>query len=94
VEEFLDQDLSNVLVSRQGEIFLGSWKLGSPSKREIRKIGHPKSSSTFIQACPGQKILCAGDRISLSHVLPPLPPVDKVVGSTFRSIWVAATLLV
>jgi hypothetical protein len=37
VEDFLDQDLSNVLISRQGEILPGSLRLDSPSKKRETK---------------------------------------------------------
>jgi hypothetical protein len=33
IEDFLDQGLSNVLVSRQGAILPGSWNLDIPSKK-------------------------------------------------------------
>jgi hypothetical protein len=33
IEDFLDQGHSNVLISRQGDILPGSWKLDSPSKK-------------------------------------------------------------
>jgi hypothetical protein len=36
IEDFLDQGLSNVLVSRQGEVLLGYYKLDSPSKKESK----------------------------------------------------------
>jgi hypothetical protein len=33
---------------------------------------------------PGEEILYMGEGITLSHALPPLPPVAKVMGKTFR----------
>jgi hypothetical protein len=66
-------DLSNVLVSGQGEILPGSWKLDSPSKRETRKIDHPKRNFLLLPRWPQV-------RRSLSHALLPLPPMVKVVG--------------
>jgi hypothetical protein len=49
IEDFLDVDLSSVLVVRQGGILLRSWKHASPSKKEIRKTCQPKRTFSFYQ---------------------------------------------
>jgi hypothetical protein len=47
-EEFLDQELSNVLISRQGGILPGSLRLDSPSKKGKQgKIGELNRGFSF-----------------------------------------------
>jgi hypothetical protein len=46
-EDFLDQDLSNVLISRQGEVLPGSLSLDSPSKK-----GNKRKLITLTEVSP------------------------------------------
>jgi hypothetical protein len=85
VEDFLDQDLSNVLVSRQGgDPF---WILEACSTSEKVNKGKLITSTevfSFYLGVPRSVELHMGEDVPLSNALPPLPPAAKVVGKTFR----------
>jgi hypothetical protein len=52
-EDFLDQDLSNVLISRQGGILPGSLRLDFPSKTGKKgKIGQLNRGFSFYLSVP------------------------------------------
>jgi hypothetical protein len=67
VEDFLDQDLTNVLISRQGGILPGSLRLDSPSKKGKQgKIGHLNRGFSFYLGVPRWGETLVGEGISLS----------------------------
>jgi hypothetical protein len=62
----LDQDLSNVLISRQEGMLPGSLRLDSPSKKGKKgKIGHLNRGFSFYLGIPDEEKL-VGEDIPLS----------------------------
>jgi hypothetical protein len=60
-------------------------KFDSPSKKGSKeKLMTLTEVFSFYLGSPGEEILYMGEGVPLSHALPPLPPVAKVMGKTFR----------